>query len=506
VNKEISMHLDALSNIKGLSKEIVFSVAEEGIKEALVAIMRKKTGVELSLEVSINRETGDYSVVQVKEIVEDEDFTSAETQITLSDARKIEPDCEVGEEIREPLVFEEFGRMVSRHAKQAIMKKIREAEMLQTAQAYQNRIGELFTIVVQRVTREQVTGDLGDNSVEGIFLREEMLPREAVRTGDRLRGYLYEVKSDIRGTQLYLTRTRPEMLTELFRLEVPEIAEQLIEVKSAARDPGIRAKIAVKTNDGRIDPIGACVGMRGSRVQAVSGELGGERVDIILWNDNPAQLVINAMAPAEVSSIVVDEDSHSIDVAVEEEQLALAIGKNGQNVRLASILTGWNINIMTKEDAQQKHQAETQRVVDLLMKELDVDEDLAKTLVDQGFTNAEEVAYVPAEELLAIDGFDEDIVEALRRRAKDMLLTKAIVSEENLSGQQPAEDLLALKGMTLELAKELAAQGILTREDLAEQGVADLLDITKKLNAAKAAELIMAARAHWFSEESSEKK
>jgi len=505
VNKAIAMHLDALSNVKGLSKEVVFSVAEEGIKEALVAIVRRKTGTELPLEVSIDRETGDYAVAQVKKIVEDDDFVSADTEIALSEARKRNPECEVGGEIREQFDYSEFGRMISRHAKQAIAKKMREAEMMQTAKTFQQRIGELFTINVQRVSRDEVTGDIGNNTVEGVFLREEMLPREAVRSGDRLRGYLYEVKSDVRGTRLYLTRTRAEMLMQLFRLEVPEIAEQLIDIKSAARDPGVRAKIAVKTNDGRIDPIGACVGMRGSRVQAVSGELGGERVDIILWNDDPAQLVINAMAPAEVSSIVVDEDSHSIDIAVEEDQLALAIGKNGQNVRLASQLTGWNINIMTKEEASQKHQAETQKVVEVLMQELDVDEDLAKTLVDQGFTNVEEVAYVPREELLAIEGFDEEIVEVLRERAKDILLKKTATSEEAHSGQQPAEDLLALKGMTPELARELAANGVVTREDLAEQGVADLLDITKKINAAKAAELIMTARAHWFSEEDGEK-
>jgi N utilization substance protein A len=474
MSKEILMLIDALSNVKGLSREIVFKAAEEGIKEAWVTTMRKKKhGTEVDIEVTINRETGDYEVTQLLQ-------------------------SENGEIIREPLSSIEFGRIVSRSAKQAIMKKIREAETSQTAEAYRQRVGELLSVIVTRVTRDYIAGDVGGNSGEGIFMREEMLPREAVRTGDRLRGYLYEVRSDVRGTQLLLSRTRPEMLIELFRVEVPEIAEQLIEIKSAARDPGIRAKIAVKTNDKRIDPIGACVGMRGARVQAVSSELEGERVDIILWDDNPAQLVINAMAPAEVASIVVDEESHTIDVAVEEDQLSQAIGKNGQNVRLASQLTGWNINVMTKAEAAEKHSAEAQKIQSLFIHELGVEEDLANILVEQGFTSIEEIAYVPSEELLTIEGFDEEIVEALRSRAKDILLTKAIATEERLGGHEPAEDLLSLDGMTEALARELAEHGISTREELAEQAVMDLLEITKKLDAAKAAELIMAARAHWF--------
>jgi N utilization substance protein A len=473
MSKEILMLIDALSNVKGLSREVVFKAAEEGIKEAWEKTMRsKKQGIEMDIDVSINRETGDYEVIQLST-------------------------DENGNTLREPLSSIEFGRIVSRSAKQAIMKKIREAETSQTAETYRQRVGELLSGTVTGVKRDCIVVDLG-NSVEGIMMREEMLPREAVRSGDRLRGYLYEVRSDVRGTQLLISRTRPEMLIELFRVEVPEIAEQLIEIKSAARDPGIRAKIAVKTNDGRIDPIGACVGMRGSRVQAVSSELEGERVDIILWDDNPAQLVINAMAPAEVASIIVDEESHTIDVAVEEDQLSQAIGKNGQNVRLASQLTGWNINVMTKAEAQEKHSAEAQKLTSLFMNELGVEEDLAGILVEQGFTSIEEIAYVPSEELLTIEGFDEEIVDALRSRAKDILLTKAIATEERLGGHEPAEDMLSLEGMTEALARELAEHGISTREELAEQAVADLLDITKKLDAAKAAKLIMAARAHWF--------
>jgi N utilization substance protein A len=500
MSKEILMLVDALSNVKNLSKEIVFKAAEEGIKEALNTTLRKKHGGNINLDVSIDRESGNYDITRTWTIVEDEELTDPESEISFSEAQKKDAECEVGGIIQEPFKSMEFGRIVSRSAKQAIMKKIREAETSQTAEAFRHRIGEILSGAVSRVTRDHVVIDLGNNT-EGVFLREEMLPREAARIGDRMRGYLYEVRADVRGTQLFLSRTRPEMLIELFRLEVPEIAEQLIEVKAAARDSGIRSKIAVKTNDGRIDPIGACVGMRGARVQAVSGELGGERVDIILWDDNPAQLVINAMAPAEVSSIVVDEELHTIDVAVEEAQLSQAIGKNGQNVRLASQLTGWEINVMSKKEAQTKHQAESQKLVDLFIQELDVDEDLAKILAEQGFTSIEEIAYVPQDELLAIEGFDEEIVEALRTRAKDILLTKAIASEERLSEHEPAEDLLNLKGMTSHLANQLAAHGILTREDLADQGVMDLLDIIQELDAAKAAELIMAARAHWFNEE-----
>lgn len=498
MSKDILMLVDALSNVRNLSKEVVFKAAEEGIKEALITTLRKKHGGNIHLEVSIDRETGDYDITRIWKIVEDDDITDKDSEIPYSEAHAKNPHLEIGADYSEPFKSLEFGRIVSRTAKQSIMKKIKEAETSQTAETFRHRIGEILSGSVSRVTRDHVVVDLGNN-VEGIFLREEMLPREAARMGDRMRGYLYDVRVDVRGTQLFLSRTRPQMLVELFRLEVPEVAEQLIEVKGAARDPGIRAKIAVKTNDGRIDPIGACVGMRGARVQAVSGELGGERVDIILWDDNPAQLVINAMAPAEVSSIVVDEELHTIDVAVEENQLSQAIGKNGQNVRLASLLTGWEINVMSKKEAQTKHQAETQKMVDLFIQELDVDEDLAKILVEQGFTSIEEIAYVPRDELLAIEGFDDEVVEALRTRAKDILLTKAIASEERLSEHEPAKDLLDIKGMTPELAQQLADQGIVTREDLADQGVMDLLDILPELDASRAAEMIMAARAHWFS-------
>lgn len=500
MSKDTLSLVDALSNIKGLSPEVVFDAAEQGIREAIVTTFRKMHGTDLDIKVNIDRRNGDYAITRHWTVVEDGKVVNPAVEIALSDAQKKNSAVEVGEVLSESMESIEFGRITSRTAKQYIMKKIREAEMSQIVESYRQRVGELMSGVVQRVAREFVTVDLGNN-VEGIFLREEMLPREAVRAGDRLRGYLYEVRTDGRSTQLLLSRTRSDMLVELFKIEVPEIAEQLIQVKSAARDPGVRAKIAVKTNDGRIDPIGACVGMRGSRVQAVSSELGGERIDIILWDDNPAQLVINAMAPAEVASIVVDEEAHAIDIAVEEEQLSLAIGKNGQNVRLASQLTGWTLNVMSKAQAEEKHKLEAQKVIQLFTDELGVDEDLAKILVDQGFTTIEEIAYVAPEELLAIEGFDEEIVEALTGRAKDILLTKAIVSEEHLVEGEPAEDLLNLDGMTADLAKALARNGIKTREDLAEQGVADLLDVIDNLDASKAGELIMLARAPWFADE-----
>lgn len=499
MNKEVLLLVDALSNVKGLAKEIIFQATEA----ALAAAAKKKYGMDMDVRVSINRTTGDYTTHRYWKVVEDNaEITNLEAVITISQAQAKQDNCKVGDEISEPLPSIEFGRIASQMGKQVILKKIREAELSQMIDAYRQQIGQLLTGTVKKVTRDHVIIDLGNNA-EGIFLREEMLPREAARIGDRMRGYLFEVRADTRGPQLLLSRTRSEMLIELFKIEVPEIGEQLIEIKSAARDPGVRAKIAVKTNDGRIDPIGACVGMRGTRVQAVSGELGGERIDIILWDDNPAQLVINAMAPAEVSSIIVDEDAHTIDIAVDESQLSQAIGKNGQNVRLASQLTGWKLNVMSKEQADEKHKAESKNLLALFTEELGVDEDLANVLVDQGFSTIEEVAYVPTQELLEIEGFDEDIVEALRSRAKDVLLTKAIASEEKLTN--PAQDLLEMQGMTKDLAHLLAKHGIITQEDLAEQAVADLLDITS-LSEEQAAHLIMTARAPWFAEsEQSEK-
>lgn len=490
MNKEILLVAETVSNEKGVSEEVIF----EAIEAALEIATKKRYGQELEVKVKVDRKTGDYLTTRLWTVVDDDaEIENEQAQILLSEAHKTHPKASVGDVIETPVESVEFGRIAAQSAKQVIVQKVREAERAQVVQAYQNRMGELVTGVIKKVTRDNIVLDLGNN-VEAIIPREEMIPREVVRPGDRLRGYLYDVHYEPRGAQLFVSRTRPEMLMELFRIEVPEIGEEVIQIKSAARDPGSRAKIAVKTNDGRIDPIGACVGMRGSRVQAVSGELGGERIDIVLWDDSPAQLVINSMAPAEVASIVMDEDTNTMDVAVKEEQLSQAIGRSGQNVRLASQLTGWTINVMTEDQAKAKIQSETQNVLQYFVDNLGVDEEVAQVLVDEGFTSLEEVAYVPEEELLGIDAFDEEIVAELRQRAKDYLLTKMLATEE---GKEPAEDLLNMEGMTPELAKKLAKHGVATMEDLAEQAVDDLLEITD-LDAEKAGRLIMTARAPWF--------
>ena len=395
--------------------------------------------------------------------------------------------------IEEKIESIEFGRIAAQTAKQVIVQKVREAERAQVVDAYREKVGEIISGTVKKVTRDSVIVDLGNNA-EALLPREHIIPRETFRMGVRLRALLKEIRTENRGPQLMLSRTDPQMLIELFRIEVPEISEQLIDVMAAARDPGSRAKIAVRSKDKRIDPQGACIGMRGSRVQAVSGELGGERVDIVLWDDNPAQFVINAMAPAEVASIIVDEDSRTMDIAVAEDNLAQAIGRGGQNVRLASQLTGWTLNVMTEADINAKQQAETGDIIQRFIDELDVDEELAQVLVEEGFTSLEEVAYVPMEEMLNIDGFDEDIVNELRTRAKDRLLTRAIATEEQKS---PSEDLLTLDGMDPQLASALAQRGVVNREELAEQSIDDLLDING-MTEERAGKLIMAARAHWF--------
>ncbi|MDR6356982.1 N utilization substance protein A [Pseudomonas psychrotolerans] len=395
--------------------------------------------------------------------------------------------------IEEKIESIEFGRIAAQTAKQVIVQKVREAERAQVVDAYREKVGEIISGTVKKVTRDSVIVDLGNNA-EALLPREHIIPRETFRMGVRLRALLKEIRTENRGPQLMLSRTDPQMLIELFRIEVPEISEQLIDVMAAARDPGSRAKIAVRSKDKRIDPQGACIGMRGSRVQAVSGELGGERVDIVLWDDNPAQFVINAMAPAEVASIIVDEDSRTMDIAVAEDNLAQAIGRGGQNVRLASQLTGWTLNVMTEADINAKQQAETGDIIQRFIDELDVDEELAQVLVEEGFTSLEEVAYVPMEEMLNIDGFDEDIVNELRTRAKDRLLTRAIATEEQKS---PSEDLLTLDGMDPQLANALAQRGVVNREELAEQSIDDLLDING-MTEERAGKLIMAARAHWF--------
>jgi N utilization substance protein A len=389
-----------------------------------------------------------------------------------------------------------FGRIAAQQAKQVIVQKVREAERAQVVDAYRERVNTLVSGVVKRVDRNGIYVDLGSNA-EGFIPRTDMIPREQVKPQDRIKAFLKEVRSEPRGPQLFLTRTAPEFLMELFKLEVPEVGQGLIQILGAARDAGVRAKIAVRSNDPRVDPVGACVGMRGSRVQAVSNEIAGERVDIIPHDENPAQFVINAMSPAEVMSIVVDEDSHSMDIAVSEEKLSQAIGRGGQNIRLASQLTGWDLNVMTESDAEAKSETEAKELVQNFMKQLDVDEDVATILAQEGFSTVEEIAYVPQSELAGIAEFDENIVKELRNRARDVLLTQAIASEETLDQSMPADDLLLLEGMSPDLALALARRGVRTREDLADQAVDDLADI-EGFTAEEAGKLIMTARAPWF--------
>jgi len=491
----LKLALGALSNEKGVSEEVIF----QAIEAALVSATKKKYGAEVDAKVTIDRKTGLYETVRLWTVVEDpteETPLVPERQIPISEAPKRKKNAAVGDIIEEAMESVDFGRIEAQTAKQVILKKVREAEHENTAEEFRKKKHQLIMGVVKKSSREAVILDLGSNA-EAIMRKEDLLPREAVRPGDRLRAYLVDVVTEARGPQLILSRTCNEMLIELFKIEVPEVGEGIIEIKSAARDPGVRAKIAVKTNDGRIDPVGACVGMRGARVQAVSNELGGERVDIVLWDDNPAQFVMNAMAPAEVISIVVDEDTHAMDVAVSEEHLSQAIGRNGQNVRLASALTGWELNVITEKEASERTSDEQDRLLRIFTENLHVEDDVATLLIEEGFTSLEEVAYVPMQELLDIEGFDEEIVNELRTRAKGSLLTQAIASEEKLNEKTPADDLLELPGLDRQLAFVLASRGIITRDDLAELAVDDLEDIPG-LDESKAAELIMAARAHWF--------
>ncbi|MEW7949239.1 transcription termination factor NusA, partial [Enterobacter hormaechei subsp. xiangfangensis] len=434
-----------------------------------------------------------------------EEVTQPTKEITLEAARFEDESLNVGDYVEDQIESVTFDRITTQTAKQVIVQKVREAERALVVDQFRDQEGEIITGVVKKVNRDNISLEIKSEGLPGnaeaVILREDMLPRENFRPGDRIRGVLYAVRPEARGAQLFVTRSKPEMLVELFRIEVPEIGEEVIEIKAAARDPGSRAKIAVKTNDKRIDPVGACVGMRGARVQAVSTELGGERIDIVLWDDNPAQFVINAMAPADVASIVVDEDKHTMDIAVEAGNLAQAIGRNGQNVRLASQLSGWELNVMTVDDLQAKHQAEAHAAIDTFTKYLDIDEDFATVLVEEGFSTLEELAYVPMKELLEIDGLDEPTVEALRERAKNALTTLALAQEESLGDKKPADDLLNLEGLDRAIAFKLAARGVCTLEDLAEQGVDDLADI-EGLTDEKAGELIMAARnICWFGDE-----
>ena len=537
MSKEILSVVEVVSAEKGVAKEIIF----EAIEAALASATRKRHPEDLDVRVSIDRETGDYETFRRWEIVDDasvvftqeeadaalekllaeasphEDDGAAEEdveevagprvfdpnrQILYSDASRRLPGLKVGDFAEEPIESVAFGRIAAQTAKQVIVQKVREAERTQVIEAYENRVGEMVTGVVKRLERGSIILDLGGNA-EAVVNREEVIPREIVRPGDRLRGYLREVRPEARGPQLFVSRTAPELMVRLFTLEVPEIAERLIEIMGCARDPGSRAKIGVRSNVARIDPVGACVGMRGSRVQAVSNELAGERVDIILWDENPAQYVINAMSPAEVVSIVVDEESRAMDVAVHEEQLSQAIGRGGQNVRLASQLTQWQINVMTEQQADEKNEMEAGKFLSLFRDQLDVDEEVALILLQEGFTSIEEVAYVSEAEMLAIDEFDEEICRELQSRARDVLLIREIASEEGVSSGAPAEDLLLLDGMDTELAYGLASKGVTTREELAELSVDDFTEIME-IDPERAGKLIMTARAIWFEQEEAE--
>ena len=498
MSKEILLVAESVSHEKGVAKDVIF----EAIESALAMATKKRYEEGAEFRVAIDRESGEYDTFRTWTVVNlaEEEEPNPAAQIDLDEAQARDASLDLGSVIEQPVESVEFGRIAAQTAKQVIVQKVREAERAKVVAEYLPRVGELVGGTVKKLGRDSVIVDLGNNA-EGLLTREHLIPRESFRVGDRLRSLLLEVRPENRGPQIILTRTSPEMLIELFKLEVPEIAEDVIEIRAAARDPGSRAKIAVKTNDGRIDPVGACVGMRGSRVQAVSGELAGERIDIVPWDDNPAQLTVNALEPAEVASIVVEEETQTMDVAVTEDNLAQAIGRGGQNVRLASDLSGWTLNIMTVEEAEQKSQEEASQFMQEFMDALEVDEDVAAVLVEEGFTTLEEIAYVPIEEMTAIEGFDEEIVEELRNRAKDALLTKAIASEELLDDNQPADDLLNMEGMDRQLAFKLAANGVVTMEDLAELAVPDLTDIEPEVSDERAAELIMTARAPWFEEE-----
>jgi N utilization substance protein A len=494
MNKQILEVVEAVSNEKGVAREIIF----EALEAALASATRRKHGDDIDVRVEIDRKSGEYKTSRRWKVFADDstELEFPERELRLDDAVDVEAKAEIGGFVEVPMESVAFGRIAAQTAKQVIVQKVREAERAQVVDEYKDRVGTLVSGIVKRVDRHGVYVDLGGNA-EGFVPREHMIPRELVRPQDRIKALLREVRSEARGPQLFLSRTSPDFLIELFKLEVPEVGQGLIQILGAARDPGARAKIAVKSLDPRIDPVGACVGMRGSRVQAVSNEIAGERVDIIPWVENPAQFVINAMQPAEVTSIVMDEDAHSMDIAVTEDRLSQAIGRGGQNVRLASELTGWRLNVMSEQQATERSDEEASQLREAFKTQLDVDEDVANVLVQEGFSTIEEVAYVPTGELLGIEEFDEAMVEELRNRARDVLLTQAIASEEKIDESGPAEDLLQVEGVDKELAYELAARGIRTRDELADQSLDDLVSVPG-LDPERAGQIIMAARAHLF--------
>jgi len=501
MSKDILLVIDVFSNERGVDKELVF----QAVEAALASATRKKHGGNIEVRVAIDRETGEYADTcfrrwqAIDDSEEGVELEFPERQITFEAAKFLEPDIEVNGFIEEQIEPAEFGRIAAQTAKQVIVQKIREAERMRVVDSFRGREGELVSGIVKRAERGNLIIDLGNNA-EAFVAKQSMIPRETARPGDRVRGYLYEVSEELRGPQLFVSRTRPELIVELFKIEVPEVGEGLIEIVGAARDPGLRAKIAVRTSDPRIDPVGACVGMRGSRVQAVSNELAGERVDIITWDSNPAQFVINAMAPAEVLSVVVDEDKHSMDIAVEEDNLSQAIGRGGQNIRLASQLTGWELNVMTEQEAADKGDEEARKLIEKFMQTLDVDEEIANILVQEGFSTLEEVAYVPIEEMLNIEEFDSSMVEELRNRAGEILLTREIAQEETPEAGEPQEDLLKMEGMSSELAHTLAAKGVCSMDDLAELATDELIEI-QDMPEDIASALIMKAREPWFADQ-----
>ncbi|MEP6483028.1 MAG: transcription termination factor NusA [Rudaea sp.] len=492
MSKELLLVVDAVANEKGVDKDVIFDAMEAALASAA---KKRYPNEDVTARVSINRENGDYETFRRWEVVPDDIvMESPDRMIRMMDAVETREDIQVGEFVEEPIENPDFGRIAAQAAKQVIVQRVREAERAQVVEAYKDRVGELITGVVKRVERGSVYLDLGGNA-EAYIPRDKAIPREAVRAGDRVRGYLHEVRPEPRGPQLFVSRTAPEFMMELFKLEVPEVGQNLVEIKAAARDAGDRAKIAVLAHDHRTDPIGACIGMRGSRVQAVSNELNGERIDIVLWNDNPAQFVINAMAPAEVQSIIVDEEKHSMDIAVAEDKLSQAIGRGGQNVRLASKLTGWQLNVMTQDQVAAKSEAEQEAARALFMEKLEVDAEISAILVQEGFTTVEEIAYVPSGELMAIEGFDENIVEELRARARDALLTDALAVEEDIDENKPSEDLLALEGMDENTAYQLAQHKIVSKQDLADLATDELVELAiDGIDEKRASDLIMAAR------------
>ena len=493
MSREVLLLVDALAREKSVARETVFAALES----ALASATKKRFKEDSDVRVTIDRESGESEAFRRWLVVPDGELEDHDIQIILTEAQKQIPDIQVGDFIEEELEPVEMGRIGAQAAKQVILQKIRDAEREQIINDFLARGDSLLSGTIKRIDREGAVIEAG--KIEARLPRDQMIPKENLRVGDRIRGWVAKINREGRGPQLILSRTAPEFIMELFRLEVPEIEQGLLQVKAAARDPGVRAKIGVFTTDRRIDPIGTCVGVRGSRVQAVTGELAGERVDIVLWSEDPAQFVIGALAPANVSSIVVDEDKHSMDVVVDEDNLALAIGTGGRNVRLASELTGWQINIMTAEESAGKQEAERKALRDMFMAKLDVDEEVADILIDEGFSSLDEVAYVPINEMLEIEAFDEDTVNELRNRARNVLLTEAIATEEKI--ENTAEDLLALEGMDRDLAARLADNGIRTRDELAELAVDELIEATG-IDEERARDLILKARAHWFENES----